>query len=791
MNSVFASGVLLILCFGLVIDVSVSQSQFGDIGIGSTRNEPSMVFKYDRIDEVKKQCRSYLPQAQNDKQPYSKRLFKLKDRMSFVNGDWWQDLDKAPLMPLKSLGLNGLNGSNALNKLNETETDAYVNSSPLNLVSFWVTNVDRAHRAKNSVNVNGILKVGITIGELSISFQGIVSDTDDSNGETIMCLLGNTMLPYRYPDKSNPWDWVNEPGDTDDSNGETVMCLLGNTMLPYRYPDKSNPWDWVNEPGYINQPPLIQDDQILLVIRYPKTFSLTQRGIYGSLKSLNPKTSQKYFDEVHVSSSLSGVVNYEFSADKLVSKACTPYPYKDEFVDTGVEMYKGADFCLVLERFTGQDFPLTVVPNWKCNGTNEYCSKLGPFDTDTSIKATNGSFKGVRLSLQDVRCEETSLTGKNKNNGGSKFTKVAAVIRVVPPSEDYYNVAQRSGLNNMTLAVEGIWEASSGQLCMIGSIIIGTIANVDEGKPANESYFPLAFEKQVRPYELYDQYTASHPSYKYSKINLAGTVLERHEPFSFGTVIKKSLLTFPKLNDADSYLVGLSLLSEDLTLHHPAVPDSGRTRSLLQADVQFEILSIGSLFGHYWSQQNDSITEEEIPKGSEKTYTEKQLLLNVSGQISLLGPGSEYGNFSGVFVEGLYYPVVGKMYLVGCRDIGDVLIPVTAILLAIVVHAQQKFGYEKLAGLLDFGKFRVLPRRSVAYERLSPVVEAEMTSGVDRDRKEVEIQAYVQKQCDKDDAARHEAIIGVITLFEQEMSAKEDLRKQYAECKDIRQKDVL
>nr|GEW43506.1 hypothetical protein [Tanacetum cinerariifolium] len=48
-----------------------------------------------------------------------------------------------------------------------------------------------------------------------------------------------------------------------------------------------------------------------------------------------------------------------------------------------------------------------------------------------------------------------------------------------------------------------------------------------------------------------------------------------------------------------------------------------------------------------------------------------------------------------------------------------------------------------------------------------------------------EIQAYVQKQCDKDDAARHEAIIGVITLFEQEMSAKEDLRKQYAECKDI------
>nr|GFB69036.1 zinc finger, PHD-type [Tanacetum cinerariifolium] len=63
----------------------------------------------------------------------------------------------------------------------------------------------------------------------------------------------------------------------------------------------------------------------------------------------------------------------------------------------------------------------------------------------------------------------------------------------------------------------------------------------------------------------------------------------------------------------------------------------------------------------------------------------------------------------------------------------------------IVIHAQQKFGYEKLAGLLDFGKFRVLPRRSVAYERLSPVVEAEMTSGVDRDRKETVRHRYDKK----------------------------------------------
>ncbi|GKB12002.1 hypothetical protein Tco_0845925 [Tanacetum coccineum] len=49
----------------------------------------------------------------------------------------------------------------------------------------------------------------------------------------------------------------------------------------------------------------------------------------------------------------------------------------------------------------------------------------------------------------------------------------------------------------------------------------------------------------------------------------------------------------------------------------------------------------------------------------------------------------------------------------------------------------------------------------------------------------LEIQSYVQKQCDEDNAACQEAIMGVMTLFEQALEAKEDLRKQYAKCKDI------
>ncbi|GKA62280.1 hypothetical protein Tco_0761799 [Tanacetum coccineum] len=41
--------------------------------------------------------------------------------------------------------------------------------------------------------------------------------------------------------------------------------------------------------------------------------------------------------------------------------------------------------------------------------------------------------------------------------------------------------------------------------------------------------------------------------------------------------------------------------------------------------------------------------------------------------------------------------------------------------------------------------------------------------------------AYILKQCDEDDMARQEAIVGVIKMFEQERAAKEDLRKQYGE----------
>jgi hypothetical protein len=58
----------------------------------------TVTYKYDRIDEVKKECASVLSSA-SEWRPDDKRVYSIKDDLSFVNGDWRQEAGKAPLMP--------------------------------------------------------------------------------------------------------------------------------------------------------------------------------------------------------------------------------------------------------------------------------------------------------------------------------------------------------------------------------------------------------------------------------------------------------------------------------------------------------------------------------------------------------------------------------------------------------------------------------------------------------------------------------------------------------------------
>ncbi|KAG6425993.1 hypothetical protein SASPL_110206 [Salvia splendens] len=630
-------GFWVISCFGLS-----NSDNFGDRG-----SKHSVSYSYDRIGEVNKACAFVLKSAAVLK-PDDSRLYTIKEELSFLNGDWWQELNGggAPLMPFDDRGVSA-------------DDDL---RSPINLASFWVTDVGRRLHSKNSILVSGILQLGVTL-------EGLLSEKPFEGSPRFDIWPGHSQLSVIFQ------------GIYTESDGERVMCLLGSAVLPSRQPDSGDPWGWVKESGYTNQPLLSQDDRIVLVLRYPKMVSLRSRAVHGSVRSLNPKSNLKYFDEVRISSLLRSSANYQFDSGNLVSKACEPYPYKDSSVSGDVDVYKGLDFCDILERFTHQE-ALTIFPNWKCNGTDEFCSRLGPFVSDKEINATDGSFKDAKLVLQDVRCENMT------SSDNSRLMRVSSVFRAVPPSENRFTAAQRTGLGNMTLSAEGIWKSSSGQLCMVGclggsgcdtriclyvplsfsikqrSILIGTMSIIDI---SHSPYFPLAFEKLVRPAELWDQFTSTHPYYKYSKIDSAGAILERDEPFNFGTVIKKSLLKFPKMEDMGNFHYSLSLLAEDLTLHIAAVPDPFPKTFLAKADLEMEILSLGPLFGRYWPGKYDSTLQKEIPYSDKGEYTESQLLLNVSGQLTLVG--NKYSNFSSLFVEGIYDPHVGKMYLVGCRDV--------------------------------------------------------------------------------------------------------------------------
>ncbi|KAJ6963382.1 hypothetical protein NC652_001874 [Populus alba x Populus x berolinensis] len=617
----------------------------------STISESTVNYNYDRIDEVKKHCAPFLASASDLKHEVD-RVYNIED-LYFVNGDWRQEVGQSPLLPYIDPGIQKSNFSDF--------------KTPLNLASFWIMDVDRSHRSKKSVSVNGLLVMGTTLDsfrdkpyhgsphfqmwsghtQLSISFQGIYTESKKNGGERVMCLLGSTMLPSRESDSSNPWEWA-----------------------------KAN----------YNQPPLLQDDQILLVLHYPMSFTLTSRVIQGEMKSLNSKSNLKYFDEVRIFSQLGQSVKYEFGSESLVSKSCAPYPYHDSFVNGGIDIYKGTGFCEILGIITGEGAgPFTIVPNWRCNGADAYCSKLGPFVSDKDIKATDGSFKGVKLAMENVKCEQKAAPGN------ASSARVAAVFRAIPPLENQYAVAMRSGLSNMTVVAEGIWKSSTGQLCMVGclgsvdsdgstcdsriclyiplsfsikqrSIIFGSFSSTSR---SNDSYFPLSFEKLVQPTELWNYFRNSQPYYSYSKIEQAGVILEKNEPFSFQTVVKKSLLHFPKVEDTETLRTGLSLLAEDLTLHRSAFPDPlPRSQPKIPTHFQIEVLSLGPMFGRFW---NGSYGDEETLYPNESQYTQKQLLMNVSAQIML--DGEAYSNFSVLFLEGLYDTLVGKMYLAGCRDV--------------------------------------------------------------------------------------------------------------------------
>ncbi|KAK1281921.1 hypothetical protein QJS10_CPB22g01018 [Acorus calamus] len=374
------------------------------------------------------------------------------------------------------------------------------------------------------------------------------------------------------------------------------------------------------------------------------------------MKSLNERSSLAYFDKVLIVSQLSSATKYQFESKGVVEKACNPYPYQDQLLNETIDVYKGHEFCAMLKQFTlGQIFD--VVPNGSCNS---HCSKLGPFEPESEID-------NLHIVMQELQCES------KVNGDGVSSARVSAILRAIPPREDFRG-KQRSGLDGMSLSMEGVWDSSSGQICMVGclgvtnrcgsriclylalsfsltqrSVLIGTISSIADSGVG--SYFPLLFKKTVIPSELMSMSSDSHLSYKYSKIHLARAFLEWDKSFDVSVNVKKLFFIYPNKENIDE-LVVLTTLYNDLTLHTYLSTVSSRG---VHSFLILEILSVGSLFGHCGLYRNES------------TITEDHALLNVSAYLSLRGHPNM--NDSSLSLEGLYNPFDGKMYLIGCRDV--------------------------------------------------------------------------------------------------------------------------
>ncbi|KAK1281922.1 hypothetical protein QJS10_CPB22g01019 [Acorus calamus] len=173
--------------------------------------ELSTTPKYNRFHEVERKCKPFLSSASVLKAD-DNSVYSIKTDLSFFSGDWVQDSGQAPLMPFMPF----------------IDSPMFDRSKemPSRLTSFSVTDVDPVHRSERAINVSGTLTLATTLmglnsqpnihphfylspgfSELGILFEGIYMESNI--GERVMCMLGNSMLPSRHPNSTNPWEWMN------------------------------------------------------------------------------------------------------------------------------------------------------------------------------------------------------------------------------------------------------------------------------------------------------------------------------------------------------------------------------------------------------------------------------------------------------------------------------------------------------------------------------------------------------------------------------------------------------
>ncbi|GJN11223.1 hypothetical protein PR202_ga29397 [Eleusine coracana subsp. coracana] len=356
---------------------------------------------YPRFAEVQRHCRPVLSSASVLADDTHRSGF-VKRFLSFEKGDWRQAPGHAPLMPF------------------DDGDDARRRRPPLSLATFMLTHVGEGKSGgqTTSVNVSGVLFLSVSRKSRDSDIwprepRGPVTSPEFkvSPGETKLRIV----LEGVYTESATS-------GNDDETEIKRVLCMVGRAHLPVR---DAGPLDWAKNSGRRGFAPLdTADDNIVLVLRYPKEPSLTNRAVLGEMRSTNDLSAAGYFDQ-------------------------------------------GTMLAIRSER--------------RCNSaaTSCRCRDLGPFETDQDAEEDEVAGVGS-LMMQDLHCD----TGEEEEEAG--IQRVSAVFRAVPSWEDPYTAARRSGLSGMTLSAEGAWNAQSpinvsAQLTAVGDTGITTSVMSLEG----------------------------------------------------------------------------------------------------------------------------------------------------------------------------------------------------------------------------------------------------------------------------------------------------------------------
>ncbi|KAE8686399.1 hypothetical protein F3Y22_tig00111067pilonHSYRG00039 [Hibiscus syriacus] len=328
--------------------------------------------------------------------------------------------------------------------------------------------------------------------------------------------------------------------------------------------------------------------------------------------SLNTQGGPRYFSKVYISSQMNGHSKYQFSSELLQSTTFDPPPYQDEMMEGGVQMFTARDFCAVLDYEYREIFS-SIAPNYRFSSSHklQIHGNLGPFMLGNEMDAGGDlSYDNVEFIFQHVKCEQ--------DPNRTDIANVSAVLRAFTKGSFQYFERLRTGLSGSTLATEGIWNSSSGQLFMVGcqgtvdmgsegcdyviamyspqsfsinqrSFLFGTIINVKKDIALdNPLYFNARKGIGARDFTEY-------LPYNYSKINLVSAFQKVTLSYQILNIAKQWLFLYPALKDGEDPFAQLSILAEDLALVGYAVPDGQLIAGPESRVLTIQVLSLDYL----------------------------------------------------------------------------------------------------------------------------------------------------------------------------------------------------